>query len=361
MPISLLMLTKYGRLGASSRLRSLQFVSGLRSAGIESIVQEFISDEMLQEKYKYKKYRSSTIVKAYATRVRQLFLRYQFDLIWIEKEALPWLPGLWERTLLRGVPYVLDYDDAIFHNYDLHTSASVRRLLGRRVDRLMAGARLVVAGNGYLAQRAQDAGAPWVELLPTVIDLKRYVAQTRSEGKIDVPHVVWIGSPSTVKYLAALEAPMAALARRIAFKLRVIGGILEMPGVDVECVPWSEESEVQAIADCDVGIMPLTDSPWERGKCGYKLIQYMACGLPVVASPVGVNTQIVRDGINGFLAESADAWVTKLERLLGDAGLRKSMGGEGRRRVEAEYCIQQVGPRLANLLMEAGTGPACAH
>ncbi|EJL72837.1 glycosyltransferase family 4 protein [Variovorax sp. Varisp85] len=352
--MKILALTRYGRLGASSRLRTMQFLSSLKKVGIDSTIQPLFSDEMLLRKYEQKRYGLGSVMKAYASRVRKLLQRQHFDLVWIEKEALPWMPAPWEKILLTGVPYVLDYDDAIFHNYDLHPSAWVRHLFGRRIDRLMAGARLVVAGNEYLAQRARDAGARWVEVVPTVIDLERYVPRPSNQGQLSVPRVVWIGSPSTVKYLAALEASLTTLAARSAFKLRVIGGSLEMVGVDVECVPWTEESEVQSIAECDVGVMPLSDSQWERGKCGYKLIQYMACALPVVASPVGVNIQIVRDGSNGFLAASADAWVSKLEQLLGDAALRRSLGDAGRQRVEAEYCVQQVGPRLASLLLKAG-------
>lgn len=357
--MKILALTRYGRLGASSRLRTMQFLPLLKTAGIDSSTRPLFGDAMLLNKYKRRRYGAGAVLKAYGSRVVQLLCRHRFDLIWIEKEALPWMPMLCEKALLSGVPYVLDYDDAIFHKYDQHRSAWVRRLLGRRIDRLMAGARLVIAGNDYLAQRARDAGALWVEVVPTVVDLERYAPQPPSRRQVDIPYIVWIGSPSTVKYLAALEAPLAALAARSPFRLRVIGGTLKMTGVDVECVPWTEESEVQSIAECDIGVMPLNDSPWERGKCGYKLIQYMACGLPVVASPIGVNTQIVRDGINGFLVTSADAWVGRLEQLLHDAELRRSMGREGRRRVEAAYCVQQAGPRLANLLVKAGAGQAC--
>ncbi|TWD86096.1 glycosyltransferase involved in cell wall biosynthesis [Variovorax beijingensis] len=357
--MKILALTRYGRLGASSRLRTMQFLPLLKTAGMDGLISPLFGDAMLINKYKRRQYSAGAVLKAYGNRVAQLLHRHHFDLIWIEKEALPWTPALCERVLLSGVPYVLDYDDAIFHKYDQHRSVWVRWLLGRRIDRLMADARLVIAGNDYLAQRARKAGARWVEVLPTVVDLERYAAKPPNQRRVDIPYIVWIGSPSTVKYLAALEAPLAALAARSPFKLRVIGGSLKMTGVDVECVPWTEESEVQSIAECDIGVMPLNDSPWERGKCGYKLIQYMACGLPVVASPIGVNTKIVRDGVNGFLVTSADAWVGKLEQLLRDADLRRSMGREGRRSVEAEYCVQQAGPLLANLLVKAGARQAC--
>ncbi len=118
----------------------------------------------------------------------------------------------------------------------------------------------------------------------------------------------------------------------------------------------TEETEVESISECDVGLMPLFDSPWERGKCGYKLIQYMACGLPVVASDVGVNSEIVQDEVNGFLARSSEDWVNSLERLLTDTEMRKRMGKAGRQRVEEEYCIQKTAPKLAGWLKQVAEG-----
>jgi glycosyltransferase involved in cell wall biosynthesis len=137
------------------------------------------------------------------------------------------------------------------------------------------------------------------------------------------------------------------------FKLRIIGANVRLPGVDVEELPWTDATEVESIAACDVGLMPLLDSPWERGKCGYKLVQYMACGLPVVASPVGVNSDLVTVGVNGFLAATPEQWVSSLERLIREASLRRSMGIQGRRRVEADYCLQVTAPKLSSLLRQA--------
>ena len=351
--LKVLLLTRYGRLGASSRLRMLQFLPFLESKGIVCDVKPLLDDVLLRTKYLEARYRPSQMLGTYVSRLWELIRRNRYNLIWIEKEALPWLPASLERFLLRGIPYVLDFDDALFHHYDLHRSKAVRRLLGHRIDFLMAGARLVIGGNDYLAERARRAGAPWVEVLPTVIDRDRYPLH-RPARQDDVPRIVWIGSPSTIGYLAALGASLAVLAKHVAFTLRVIGSTLEMPGVDVECVMWTEQSEAAAISECDIGIMPLKDSSWERGKCGYKLIQYMACALPVVASPVGVNTQIVRDGVNGLLAASPEDWVAKLTQLLSDVPMRERMGRAGREFVESEYCLQQIAPRLANLLLKAG-------
>lgn len=351
--MKVLSLTKYGRMGASSRMRSIQYAPFSMRAGYDVTFDALLSDELLGERYLTGHYDGFALVRAYMERIRLLMDRKDFDVMWIEKEALPWLPAFIESMLLSGVPYVLDYDDAVFHSYDMHGSWVVRKLLGSRLDKLMKKAALVTAGNGYLAQRAIDAGAPWVEILPTVVDLDRYPSG-RSTKVFSVPRVVWIGSPSTAHYLHLLREPLRQLALKTPFVLRVIGAKgLEIPCVEVEYVPWTEDTEVDSIASCAVGIMPLEDSPWEKGKCGYKLIQYMACSLPVVASAVGANVEIVEDGESGYLANSSDDWITALRTLLESSELRHAMGRAGRLRVEEKYCLQQTGPRLVELLLAA--------
>ena len=356
--INMLVLTKYGRLGASSRMRSLQYLPWLEQAGLQVVVKPLLPDELLSFRYQHGSYGLWSLLKAYSRRSCTLMTRRQFDVVWIEKEALPWWPLWLELVLLRGVPYVLDYDDAIYHNYDQHANSWVRHLFGRRLDGLMAQATLVVGGNNYLAQRARDAGAPWVEVVPTVIDMVRYPAQPKTlvESPVDggLPRIVWIGSPSTVRYLQLIREPLQALSARQPFVLRVIGGgAVDLPGVQVEVTAWTEATEVENISVCQVGVMPLVDSVWERGKCGYKLIQYMACGLPVVASGVGVNPEIVLHEENGFVADTADEWVTALGKLLQSPSLRRQMGAAGRHRVENEYSIQKTGPWMAQLLRSA--------
>lgn len=349
--MKVLVLTRYGSMGASSRMRTLQYLPWLESASWTYDAAPFFTDRKLKERYRTGSYEFAAVCGAYFHRIVRMTRRDRYDLIWIEKEALPWLPVSVERWLLGGVPYVLDYDDAVFHNYDLHRIAFVRQLFGRRLDKLMAGASLVVAGNRYLAKRAVGAGAVRVEIVPTVIDLLRYRALARSP--VAVPRIVWIGSPSTVRYLQLVRDPLAALSKEVSFTLRVIGGeSFEIPGVKVETLPWSAETEAAAIQECDIGIMPLEDSPWEKGKCAYKLIQYMACGLPTVASPVGANVDVVIDGETGYLANDAATWVQQLKRLLLDPDLRMRMGACGRARVEQHYCIQQTAPRLIKLLSD---------
>lgn len=341
-------------------MRSLQYLPWMRDAGFQLAVQPLLPDELLQSRYQRGSYRPGELLRAYALRVRALLGRRDFDLVWIEKEALPYCPAWVEVALLGGGRYVLDYDDALFHQYDQHPNPWVRRLLGQRLDRLMARAAMVICGNGYLAQRAHDAGAGRVEVLPTAVDLRRYegipspspAAKSPTDVRGErIPRIVWIGSPATRHYLERLHEPLRALASRRPFVLRVIGAATPaMPGVQTEAVPWTEDSEYASLCACDIGVMPLEASPWALGKCSYKLIQYMACGLPTVASAVGMNVEVVQHGKSGFLATTPQDWIDGLASLLERPDMRDSMGRAGRRRVEEEFCIQKTAPRLAGLL-----------
>lgn len=352
-PLALFAMPRYSRRGASSRLRIWQYFPYFDGRHWLVRAEPLIHEAVLNDRYSRGRYAWKALALAYWHRWLALRKNRDCQIFWIEKEALPWLPLWLERWALRGVPYVLDYDDAVFHQYDQNPSFWVRSLLGRRIDGLMKGAALVVAGNSYLAARARLAGASRVEVLPTVIDLDRYpdpVAHNNCGGG-RLPRIVWIGSPTTVVYLRHLAEPLRELSLQIPFQLRVIGcANFEMAGVEVEALAWSEDTEAGHISACDIGIMPLPDTPWEQGKCGYKLIQYMACGLPVVASPVGANLEIVRPGENGYLAASDEAWISALSALLHSAALRQSMGGCGRKVVESRYCLQKTGPALASLL-----------
>jgi glycosyltransferase involved in cell wall biosynthesis len=224
----------------------------------------------------------------------------------------------------------------------------------------MRSAALVVVGNQYLAERAHHAGAKWVEYLPTSIPLTRYSPVKR---KPDAPFtVVWIGTPVTAKFLRIIQRPLAEASLRCRLDLKLIGsGPVEMPGVRTEVQPWSEEKEVAELQSSDIGVMPLFDTPFDRGKCGYKLIQYMGCGKAVVASPVGANQTIVDHGSTGFLAASEKDWAHSILRLHDDSRLRARMGAAGRERVEREYCTEVNAPKLAELLLHAGRSAETGH
>lgn len=347
----LLVLSRYSRLGASSRLRTLQYEPWLQQAGFDVEYDALFDDAYLASIYEGKK-KSIDIAKYFAERTLRLIRRKKIDLIWIEYEVFPWIPWTIEKFLYSlGVPVVTDYDDAVFHKYDLHRWPPVRWALSKKIDRVMRHSELVTAGNNYLIERAETAGAKHVELVPTVVDLNAYkVSMKPDETKVQT--VGWMGTPQTwVTFGMDLHSKVDDFLQEQSARFKAVGGGLKpktMGTLDV--VPWTESSEVAEIQTMDIGVMPLSDTPWSRGKCGYKLIQYMACGLPVIASPVGVNSDIVEHGVNGFLARTDAEWNDAIATLLRDPNLRHRMGQEGRKRVEEQYSLQVWGPRVANIL-----------
>jgi len=345
-------LSRYGRLGASSRARLFQYWPYLVARGIEVEACPFLPDDYLRLLYSKGTRSWRLSLEAYLRRFALLLRRRDYSLLWIEKEIFPWLPSWAEWLLARAhVPYIVDYDDAIFHNYDLNPRRLVRVCLGRKIDSVMRHAALVTAGNDYLADRARQAGAKRVEVIPTAIDLERYTPRPRNEK--DSFTIGWIGTPITSKYLTMVQSALEEACRHHNTRVALIGsGDVHLAGVRCSIRPWSEETEVEEIQALDVGIMPLPDTPWERGKCAYKIVQYMACSLPVVASPVGMNREIVTDGANGFLAATRGEWVASLEALRKDSGLRRRMGHSGRIKAEKEYSLQVTAPKMHSIIQQ---------
>jgi glycosyltransferase involved in cell wall biosynthesis len=351
--MKVLLLSRYGRLGASSRIRFYQYIPYLESHGVEVTASPLFSDKYLRHLYSQKSRPLKEVIKSYVSRCAKAPVISGYDLIWLEKEFLPFFPA-WLENLLHfcGIPYVVDYDDATFHAYDRHPSRFVRAMMGSKIDRVMRRGVLVIAGNDYLADRARGAGAKRVACLPSIVDTDKYTAPLpRSQ---DVFSIGWTGSPSTARYLNPLRTALSEVCGGSKGRLVLVGsGSVELSGVPLEIRPWTEETEIADIHSFDVGIMPLPDDSWGRGKCGYKLIQCMACGRPVVASPVGTNRRIVDDGINGFLAETEEDWVRALRTLRDDRALRIKMGKAARRKVESEYSLRINAPRLLALLRGA--------
>jgi len=349
--VKLLMLSRYQQMGASSRLRMFQYLPALRAAGIETEVAAFFDDQYLADLYAGRR-RPVRTAKYYLDRALRLLGRRDADILWVEKELFPWLPWGVERYFLQqGGSLVTDYDDAVFHRYDLSPMLPVRAALGRKIDSVMAASNLVLAGNPYLAERASQAGAERIELVPTVVDVELYEAKWSLVAN-DGPRIGWIGTPGTWRqYVLPMMPMLSEVAAVRNASIRAVGAkVQKAVEGPFEFLPWSEDNEGADIRAMDIGIMPLDDTPWSRGKCGYKLIQYMACGLPVVASPVGVNSEIVEHGVNGFLASTEREWRDALATLTGDAALRRRMGAAGRSKVQRNYSLQVYGPKVAALI-----------
>ncbi len=345
----ILLLSRYTRLGASSRLRFFQYLPYLEKMGFSFTTRPFFGDNYLADLYNGKAPLFS-VLKSYIARLGTVLSAPRFDAIWMEAELLRWLPACFEKALYpSAVPLAVDYDDAIFDWYESQRFPGVSRLLGQKINRIMAMAELVVVGNDYLGKYAHSAGARRIEKVPTVVDVHRYSVPVRDVDRS--LKVGWIGTPATAKFLLGIAGVLKKVVSIYDVRIVAVGpNPQQFQGLPVEVSRWQENTEVAEIQDFDIGLMPLPDEPYERGKCGYKLIQYMACGKPVVASPVGVNAEIVRHGENGFLAKTTDEWIDALSRLIEDPQLRFRMGQEGRSMVESEYSLQTQAPRLERML-----------
>lgn len=348
--MKVLLFSRYGSQGASSRVRYLQYLTYLREKDVDVTITPLFSNRYLTALYG-RESRWVEAIKGYAKRFYTLFSVFRYDVVIVEKELFPFCPAVAEWLLYAmGVPYIVDYDDALFHRYDCHARALVRTVLGRKIDRVMRYSKVVVAGNEYLAERARRAGAQKIEIIPTVVDMERYKPHYQEVDK--VPVIGWIGTPKTTRYLKPLWPVFEALQKEMPVRFVAVGGRAEdLIGSPIEAWPWSEMTEVDSIHKFDIGIMPLEDSPWEKGKCGYKLIQYMACGVPVVASPVGVNCNIIDPGVNGFLANSPVEWNAILhELLLKGFSARRAIGLAGHKRANEQYSLQSQAPRLLSVI-----------
>lgn len=346
--MKLVIFTRYDKMGASSRVRSYNFDSYFKTHFDEVEFSPLIQQSQLKKLYVNESYSPFVLFYAYLSRFIKLIFLKKNTAILIEKELFPGWPYWVESLLLSGKKFCLDYDDSIFHNYDQSRYALVRYIFGKKIDKLMKKADLVMCGSHYIKERALSAGAVNPILIPTVVSIERYDKVETKRNK--TPIIVWIGTPKTVKYLEIISTPLQLLAQKYNYTLRIIGSKdFTIEGVNIEYQDWSEDSEVNSIATADIGIMPLENTAWEMGKCGYKLIQYMACALPVVGSDFGENKYIIRNE-NGFAASTNEDWYHSLSTLLVDGELRKKMGANGRMRVEVDYSEEKTGPQIVTLL-----------
>jgi glycosyltransferase involved in cell wall biosynthesis len=348
--INLLACTKYGDLAASSRQRYLQYTGHLRSNGVNLEVLPLLDNNYLQATFSGRAVSKLNLAMSYIRRFQGILREREVDGIWLQYEFFPYAPGFLETLALsHGIPLVLDYDDAIFHQYDQHKNPIVRAMLAGKLKPLLRRAELAICGNAYLQEYAAQY-CRCSEIVPTVVDTDVYgpVMEHKTDPRVIIG---WIGSPSTWSFVRPLVPLLSELSERLDLKVRVVGaGPQKETPPRFEFLPWTEAKEIRLIQGMDIGIMPLPDEPWARGKCGYKLIQYMACGLPVIAAPVGVNRDIVDHGSNGFLASGPEEWAKAVTVLAENAELRLTMGAAGRKKVERAYSLAAQGPRLAEML-----------
>ncbi len=325
---------------ASSRYRAYQYIEPLKKHGIDLVVKSTYPSWI----YEIRKSSESRnwlldglIVSISLFRViAYLISAARADIVFIVRDAAPFSLTLLLKFLRKkGKPIIFDFDDAVY-------------LKARHIRNYVNVANVVFAGNSELAKWAGKANKSTI-IIPSVIDVSRYHTQNCHKNSDSRFVIGWIGSTSTAPFLEIVRPGLQKLGNVVPLELKLIGGsIPEIPGVNTKSIPWSEDIETDEIDNFDVGISPLAEDEFNRGKCGVKALQYMAAGVPVVASPVGVHKKIIKHGVNGFLASSENDWFQYLRLLVQDANLRKVMGQNARESVKKYYSVDVMSRRIAN-------------
>jgi glycosyltransferase involved in cell wall biosynthesis len=347
--------------GAGCRFRVSQYIPYLRDAGFDVTISSFYTPDFFRLVYRpgHHARKAAAFVGLALRRMREMFELGRYDLVLLYREAIPIGPPIIEWVIAtRGVPIVYDFDDAIFlPNVSEANKAFAFLKNPGNVAQILRRSRKVIVGNEFLAQYARKHHAA-VTVIPTAVDTRRFVPRADQPDPTRELVVGWIGSPTTYPYLESLADVLREVSTAHPFTLKVSGAgrPVVMPGVKVHEVPWTLADEVTLFNTCDIGVYPLTDDEWSKGKCGFKAIQCMACGVPVVAAAVGVNREIIGDGVNSFLASTRSEWIDRLGRLLSDSALRQRMAEAGRKTIKERYSLDVTAPRLAAVLSSALDG-----
>jgi glycosyltransferase involved in cell wall biosynthesis len=331
------------------RFRIEQWEPQLKEKGVEITYSPFETEELRRVLHQggSTSQKLRAVVKNMRRRWTELDSVRDFDLVYVFREAALMGPAWFERKIARsGVPMIFDFDDAVFVSYKSPSNGylSYLKFAGKTAEIVRLSSH-VMAGNPYLADYSGKFNKN-VTIIPTTIDTDKYlpVPKKGSKGTLTIG---WSGSFSTIQHLDTVRDVIQELSREESIRLRVIGTpTYDIPGVEVDTLQWRSETETQDLSPIDIGIMPLPDDQWSKGKCGLKALQYMALGIPTICSPVGVNSIIIQDGVNGLLADAKEEWIEKLKLLIHSSEVRKRIGDAGRRTVEEKYSSRVQVPRV---------------
>lgn len=329
----------------STRLRILQYLPFLREHGVESRV---LAPGWTGQA---KLFLPPALI--YLLRFLQNLAIWRPHVILFQKRLLP--SALLVLAHRAGARLVFDFDDAIYLGHASVKAGNKPVWQRQRLETMLASMDHVIAGNEHLAVFAGRLNSR-VSVLPTPVDTELFSPRACGARAPDTDRIVvgWIGSSENLWYLQQIAPALREVCDRnpqVSFKV-VSDSHLEIPGVRIENKRWALADEASDLCDFDIGIMPLTDDEWSRGKCAFKALLYMAMGLPVVCSPVGMNREVVRPGVNGFFASSPQEWVSALETLVRSAETRRAFGEAGRRIAERDYARTVLEPRLLAILTD---------
>lgn len=342
---------------AAIRYRVIKFAEMLEAEGHRCVVC-LPSSFALQDRLYDNRSRLSKLLYLFLVlcrRIAQLRHVPGADVVYFRGPMFPYGPPLLEYAVAALNPrIVFDIDDAIWEP-PAHVDSPFASLIDHGwVRKLARRCRYAVVGNAYLAEYVGQYTQN-ISIIPTCIDMDRHTAKVYPDPGGSAVVLGWTGLKDNLGYLALIEEVLQALARKYPIRLLVATGRpYELAGVEVENHPWVIEHEIDYLQRADIGLMPLHDTPRARGKCAFKALQYMAVGTPCVVSPVGMNAEVIEDGVNGYLAEDAETWRAKLESLIQDAALRRRMGDAARKTVREKYAHEANYPEMRRVMMAAG-------
>ena len=358
--MNVLALASYPVEAAATRYRLKQFVRPLAARGIDLEIRPFTSTELFRSLYRQGSFarNAAGLLIAALKRFADLPAVRKADVILIQREAMIFGPPAveWSAKRLFRRPILLDLDDATYVPYDSPTYGSMGRIFKwfSKTDNLIKWADVVTCGNRGIADYVSSKGAK-ARILATVVDTDVFKPRPADNSR---PVVGWVGTHSTLPYLKTIFPVLTSLAKHYDFRLRVVGAgnDVTVPGVEVENLPWQLDREVEDFQSIDIGVYPIDGSlyggRWAQGKSGFKAVQYMAVGVPYVATPVGGSAEIGEAGVTHFFASSEDEWYRALEILLRDQSRRLEMGRSGREHALAHYTIAAHADILADALHE---------
>lgn len=298
--------------------------------------------------------KTQLVAAAVLRRFRSVSVSSKYDLVYIFREASLIGPAFFEKMISRkNVPIVYDFDDAIFLPNVSEANARFDFLkVPEKTGEICRISSQIMVGNRFLAEYARRFNQN-VTIIPSTIDTNQYTPKQNYRAEA-TPIIVWSGSITTLPHLKTLGSALQKLAKSEKFRLRVIGAAdLLLEGVEIENIRWNAETEADDLRQADIGIMPLPNDNWSKGKCGMKALQYMGMGIPTICSAVGANNDIIQDGTNGFLAADEAQWIEKLRTLLNSAELREKIGKAGRKTVEQKYSAKVQAPNVYEVFQKS--------
>lgn len=356
-------LASYPIEAAATRYRLAQFVAPLADRGVFLEVRPFLDSEQFASLYRRERALGNALglLRSTGRRVGDLAAALDADVLIVQREAMMYGPPVfeWLSMKLGRCPMVLDLDDATYVSYTSPTYGRLGSALKwfRKTDDMIRWARVVTCGNRAIAEYVASKGGR-ARVIPTVVDTERFRPAPRRGGG-GLPVVGWVGTHSTYPYLESIFPALQEVARARPFRLKVVGAgrdEVSLPGVGVENLGWNLAREIADFQSFDVGLYPIVASEWAAGKSGFKAIQYMAVGVPFVATPVGASAEIGEPGGTHFLAGTHEEWRDALTRLLADEDLRRRMGERGRQHALTHYNVPDQADKLVAALREAAAG-----